>query len=194
MDTASLNPFLTTDSGFWGDLALKVLINVSPSVQWANKVAEPWLGLPYGVYLHGGRPRRSRTLTMATSPPEDSLWHRLQVLATLSSDQRCDAQPDSGFLSRLPLDVRMIIYDLVLGGSTIHVSAGDNHSRIYHFICKVPDRITQSQSHDRCHQLTTQRPSSNPREQYTQRLYIHYTAPTHSSLRKYIQRSASLHA
>jgi hypothetical protein len=168
MDTASLNPFLTTDPGFWGDLALKVLVNVSPSVQWANKVAEPWLGLPYGVYLHGGRPRRPRTLTMATTSPPDSLWYRLQVLAALASEQKCDEQPESGFLSRLPLDVRMIIYDLVLGGSTIHVSAGDNHSRIYHFICQVPDRITQSQIHGQCHQLTTQRPSSNPREQHTQ--------------------------
>jgi hypothetical protein len=168
MDTASLNPFLTTDPGFWGDLALKILLNVSPSNQWAHKVAEPWQGLPYGFYLHGGRPRRPRTLTIATTSPEDSLWHRLQVLAALSSDQRCNSQPESGFLSRLPLDVRMIIYDLVLGGSTIHVSAANNNSRIYHFICQAPDRITQSQSHDQCHQLTTQRPSSNPREQYSQ--------------------------
>ena len=168
MDTAFLNPFLTTDSGFWGDLALKVLVNVSPSVQWANKVADPWLGLPYGVYLHGGRPRRPRTLTMTPPSSDDSIWHRLQVLAALSSDQRCIDQPESGFLSKLPLDVRMIIYDLVLGGSTFHVSAGDNHSRIYHFTCQVPDRITQSQIHGQCHKLTTQRPSSSPREQHTQ--------------------------
>jgi hypothetical protein len=168
MDTASLNPFLTTDPGFWGDLALKVLVNVSPSVQWANKVAEPWQGLPYGIYLHGGRPRRPRTLTMATTCPQDSLWHRLQVLAALTSEQKCDHQPESGFLSRLPLDVRMIIYDLILGGSTIHVSAGNNHSRIYHFICQVPDRITQSQIHGQCHQLSVQRPPSNPREQNLQ--------------------------
>lgn len=168
MATASLNPFLTTDPGFWGDLALKVLVNVSPSVQWANKVAEPWLGLPYGVYLHGGRPRRQRTLTMATPSTEQSVWTRLQQLATLTSDQSCHDQPNSGFLSKLPLDVRMLIYDLVLGGSTIHVSAGDNHSRIYHFICQVPDRITQSQIHGQCHQLSIQRPSSAPREQYKQ--------------------------
>ena len=163
MATASLHPFLTTDSGFWGDLALKVLVNVSPSVQWANKVAEPWLGLPYGVYLHGGRPRRPRALTMATASPEQSAWYRLQLFAALSSGQTCDDQPNSGFLSKLPLDVRVMIYDLVLGGSTIHVSAGDNHSRIYHFICKVPQRITESQIHGQCHQLTTKRPSAAPR-------------------------------
>lgn len=104
------------------------------------------------------------------TPPssDDSIWQRLQVLAALSSEPKCIDQPESGFLSRLPLDVRMIIYDLVLGGSTIHVSAGDNHSRIYHFICKAPDRITQSQIHSQCHSLTTQRPSSNPREKHTQ--------------------------
>lgn len=167
MAVASLNPFLTTDTGFWGDLALKVLVNVSPSVQWANKVAEPWLGLPYGVYLHSGRPRRQRTLTMASAPSvDDSIWQRFQALAALGTEPRCEQQPDCGFLSKLPLDVRMIIYDLVLGGSTLHVSAGDNHSRIYHFICLVPDRITQSQIHGQCHQLSIHRPSSAPRENF----------------------------
>jgi hypothetical protein len=168
MATASIHPFLTTDTGFWGDLALKVLVNVSPSVQWANKVAEPWLGLPYGVYLHGGRPRRARALTMATASPEQSAWYRLQLFAALSSGQICNDQPNSGLLSKLPLDVRVMIYDLVLGGSTIHVSAGDNHSRIYHFICQVPQRITESQIHGQCHQLTTKRPTTSPREQHAQ--------------------------
>lgn len=168
MATTSLHAFLTTDAGFWGDLALKVLVNASPSVQWANKVAEPWLGLPYGVYLHGGRPRRQRTLTLAPPSANDSYWNRLQSLVVAPSDESRHDQPDCGFLSKLPLDVRMLIYELVVGGSTIHVSAGDNHSRIYHFICQVPDRITQSQIHGQCHQLTTKRPSSAPREHYAQ--------------------------
>lgn len=168
MATASLNSFLTTDTGFWGDLALKVLVNVSPSVQWANKVAEPWLGLPYGVYLHGGRPRRQRALTMQPDPAGDSIWNRLQMLAAPAPEQTCHDQPDCGLLTKLPLDVRMIIYELVLGGSTFHVSAGDNHSRIYHFICQVPGQITLSQVHGQCHQLTTKRPSSAPRIHYTQ--------------------------
>lgn len=97
---------------------------------------------------------------------DESLWRRLQILAALGSDQTRHEQSQCGFLSKLPLDVRMLIYDLVLGGSTIHVSAGDNHSRIYHFICRVPDRITQSQIHGQCLQLTNQRPSSAPRENY----------------------------
>ena len=166
--TASLSTFLTVDTGFWGDLALKVLVNVSPSVQWANKVAEPWLGLPFGVYLHSGRPRRQRRLTVVSA--DASVWNKLPLFAAPEPEleQRRYEQAGSAFLSKLPLDVRMIVYDMVLGGKTFHVSAGDNHSRIYHYICEVPDRITKSQIHGQCYQLTVKRPSSAPREDYSQ--------------------------
>jgi hypothetical protein len=164
----ALSTFLTADTGFWGDIALKVLVNVSPSVQWANKVAEPWLGLPFGVYLHSGRPRRQRRLTMDFSPTDSSMWRKLSVFASPEPEQsqwRYD-QPDSAFLSRLPLDVRMMIYEMVLGGMTFHVSAGDNHSRIYHLVCQAPEQITQSQNHGQCHQVTIKRPSSAQQEDF----------------------------
>lgn len=159
----ALTPYLTSDADFWGDLALKVLVNVSPSVQWANKMADPFLGLPFGAYIHGGRPRRQRRLTM-TAKSDDSLWSRLHLFSAEDIAGETYEQSQSSFLSKLPLDVRMIIYEMVLGNMTFHVSAGDNHSRIHHFVCRVPDRIAQSQAHGQCHDLTSKRPTSAPRE------------------------------
>ncbi|KAK6433691.1 hypothetical protein LTR95_010133, partial [Oleoguttula sp. CCFEE 5521] len=162
---ADLSTFLTADTGFWGDLALKVLVNASPSVQWANRIAEPWQGLPFGPYLHGGRPRRQRSLTVREGTGPISGWMSLAGLGTREVDMPIGyEQEDSPFFASLPLDIRMIIYDMVLGGMTFHVSAGDNHSRIFHLICQDPSRITQTQQHDRCHQSQLKRPSSAPRE------------------------------
>ncbi|OQO13365.1 hypothetical protein B0A48_01593 [Cryoendolithus antarcticus] len=162
---ADLSTFLTADTGFWGDLALKVLVNASPSVQWANRIAEPWQGLPFGPYLHGGRPRRQRSLTVREGIGMISGWMSLARLGTREVDIQIGyEQEDSPFFALLPFDVRMIIYDMVLGGMTFHVSAGDNHSRIFHLICQDPSRITQTQQHDRCHQSQLKRPSSAPRD------------------------------
>ena len=39
----------------------------------------------------------------------------LHLFSVNDAQQLCHDQADSGFLSKLPLDIRMIIYEMVLG-------------------------------------------------------------------------------
>ncbi|KAK4502260.1 hypothetical protein PRZ48_005685 [Zasmidium cellare] len=154
------------DLGFWGDLALRTWVNINPSTQWANRQIEPYRGLPFGIYLHSARPRRQRTLTGPLDPAQESLWHRVQVLSSLESEQRTDEQVDCSFLQKLPYDVRVIIYEMVLGGNTLHLEAANPKSRILHSVCKHPERIDNPGIHIDCSTQSGLRPSSAPREEY----------------------------
>lgn len=155
-------------SGFWGDLALRTWVNINPSTQWANRQIEPYRGLPFGTYLHSMRPRRQRTLTGPLDPSQESLWHRVQVLSSLESEQQTDGQLDCAFLTKLPYDIRLIIYEMVLGGNTLHLEAANPKSRILHSICKHPAQIDNASVHIDCSTQSTVRPSSAPREDYEQ--------------------------
>ncbi|KAM3416129.1 hypothetical protein BST61_g7738 [Cercospora zeina] len=138
------------DFGSWGDLALRAFVSVSPSPQWANRQIEPFLGLPFGTYLRVPPPTRPRRLTSPLDPLQDSFWHRLQVLAYLDSEQRSSEQEQSGFFSTLPYDVRIIIYEVLLGGQVFHCSAQNAKSRITHYVCNRPEHIEQEGSRHKC--------------------------------------------
>lgn len=161
-------PLNVFHSGFWGDLALRTWVNMNPSTQWANRQIEPYRGLPFGIYLHSARPRRQRTLTGPLDPSQESLWHRVQVLSTLEPEQRTEEQLDCGFLSKLPYDVRLIIYEMVLGRKVLHLQAQNQKSRILHYVCKHPERIDEHRIHQDCSEYSIKRPSSAPREEYPQ--------------------------
>ena len=151
-------PLNVFHSGFWGDLALRTWVNMNPSTQWANRQIEPYRGLPFGIYLHSARPRRQRTLTGPLDPSQESLWHRVQVLSTLEPEQRTDEQLNCGFLSKLPYDVRLIIYEMVLGRKVLHLQA-----QIY----RPPTTLsaTQFSSSQSCSaQPSPRRPASVPSE------------------------------
>ncbi|KAK0269971.1 hypothetical protein LTR35_014437 [Friedmanniomyces endolithicus] len=149
---------------YWGDSAINAFVNLTPSSPWAVKVAEQWKGLPFGKYLHQSPPRRQRTLTGPVDPSQHSLWHRLQIFSNVSTSQHTLEQTHSPFFSRLPLDIRIIIYELVLGGMVFHIESATPQSRIYHLICNRPLAIDEP--NHQCHELTTQRPSSAPRDDY----------------------------
>ncbi len=53
---------------------------------------------------------------------------------------------------------------MVLGGMVFHIESATPQSRIYHLICNRPHAINEP--NHQCHELTTQRPSSAPREDY----------------------------
>ena len=149
-----------------GDAALKAWVQFNPSVQWANKFVEPIRGLPFGTYLHAAPPKRQRTLTAPLDPIEASFWDRFQVFSAGEAEQRTLDQRESLFISKLPIDVRMIVYDLVLGGMVFHLDAQNMHSRILLYICRQPDAINDA--NHQCHALSSQRPSSAPRQEHQQ--------------------------
>jgi len=124
-------------------------------------------GLPFGSYLHTSAPRRQRALTGPLDSSQDSFWHKLQILSAVEPQQQTYLQEQCGFLSMLPLDIRLMIYDMVLGGNFFHVTTNDSKSRLLAHICKQTS--TQQSDHQKCFAVTSreQRPSSAPREDYS---------------------------
>ncbi|KAF2724800.1 hypothetical protein K431DRAFT_300674 [Polychaeton citri CBS 116435] len=150
--------YLTFFSGQWGQAAINLWVLLNPSVNWANKQAEAWRGLPFGPYLRASRPRRERSLTGPLDRSGASIWS--QILSSTEPEQQTNDQLQCSLLMRLPIDIRIMIYELVLGHRTFHLSAGDPHSRILHHVCKVPHRIDE-QIHGQCHDFSAGRPSSS---------------------------------
>lgn len=154
----------TKYSDYWGDLALQCWVNVNPSPQWANRQIEPYRGLPFGTYLHSARPRRQRTLTGPLEPSEESFWDRFKLLSW-ETEQRTEDQSNCGFLSRLPYDIRIMIYEMVLGGNVLHLSAQSPKSRIIHYTCNRPEEVDHEGANHTCSDSAAGRPSSAAREE-----------------------------
>ncbi|KAK5174268.1 uncharacterized protein LTR77_001348 [Saxophila tyrrhenica] len=135
----------------------------------ASRVWEPQQkGLPFGSQLHASPPRRQRTLTGPLDPSQETIWHRLQVMSSVEPEQRTHLQEQCNFLSMLPLDIRMIIYDTVLGGMVFHIGTEtDVRNRILTHICHHPETVGQG-DHQDCFAPTFRRPSSAPRDDYPQ--------------------------
>lgn len=145
---------------------MKAWVQFNPSVQWANKFVEPIRGLPFGAYLHATAPRRQRALTAPLHPVEGSIWNRLHVFSAAGPEQFTLEQRESLFFSRLPLDVRLMIYEMILGGMVFHLDAQNMHNRILLNICRQPERINDA--NHQCHAPSSPRPSSAPRGDYMQ--------------------------
>jgi hypothetical protein len=144
------------------EFALRTFVNLSPSPQWANQQIEPYLGLPFGTYLRAARPYRQRTLTgpLDPDPSQQTLWHRTRVLLALQSEQRTDDQTACAFFSMLPYDIRVIIYEMVLGAMVFHVSAPNPKSRLVHYVCNRPDVIEDEGANHACSNDMVGRPAS----------------------------------
>ena len=124
-------------------------------------------GLPFGSYLHTNSPRRQRALTGPLDPTQESFWHKLQVFSAVEPEQHTYLQEQCALLSMLPLDIRLIIYEMVLGGSFFHVTTNDSKSRILSHTCKRTSS-SRPDDHQACFSIppTERRPSSAPREDY----------------------------
>lgn len=133
----------------------------------AAKVWEPQKGLPFGSYLHANAPRRHRTLTGPLDHSQESFWHRIQVLSAVEPEQRTYLQDRCKFLLMLPLDVRLIIYDMVLGGMAFHIGSENHTKRMLATTCLQPSLIGLG-DHQDCLAPSSKRPSSAPREDYPQ--------------------------
>lgn len=108
-------------------------------------------------------------MTGPLDPTHDSFWHKLQVFSSIEPEQRTYLQDQCAFLSKLPLDVRVIVYEMVLGGNMFHVTASDRGERIFHHVCKQPNlpSVDDHQPYS-CFESPERRPSSAPREDYAQ--------------------------
>ncbi|KAK3113349.1 hypothetical protein LTR53_009437 [Teratosphaeriaceae sp. CCFEE 6253] len=150
--------------GTWGDSAISAFVNLTPSSPWAIKVAEQWKGLPFGKYIHQSPPRRRRALTGPINTSPDSGWPWLHLFASAEAAQPMHEQSESPFFAKLPLDIRMMIYELLLGGHIFHIESATPHSRIYHRACARPAAINEPDH--QCHDdpPASQRPPSAPRE------------------------------
>lgn len=69
----------------------------------------------------------------------------------------------------LPLDIRMVIYDMVLGGMSFHLGNPNESKggRILCYICKRPKSIDDD-NHQICFAPSDRRPSSAPREDHAE--------------------------
>ncbi len=133
----------------------------------ASKVWEPEKGLPFGSYLHSSPPRRQRTLT-GPSDTTSSFWQKLHILSGSEQTPQPYLQEQSAFLSVLPLDVRMIVYEMVLGGMLFHIGTEENiKNRMFTHICLRSDQSMEA-NHQDCFKPTIKRPSSAPRDDYPQ--------------------------
>nr|POE74556.1 hypothetical protein CFP56_37087 [Quercus suber] len=74
--------------------------------------------------------------------------------------QQTHEQNQCSFLSKLPLDIRLIIFEMLLGGSLFHLSAQNPKSRIVLHVCQHRDPI-DDRAHD-CHLITLRRPNEDP--------------------------------
>ncbi|KAF2860644.1 hypothetical protein K470DRAFT_246905 [Piedraia hortae CBS 480.64] len=145
---------------------MEAFVQLSPSPTWANRILAPYKGLPFHAYLHATPPRRQRTLTGPIDPAQGSLWQRFHLFSSVEPEQQFLEQEQCSFLSKLPLDVRLIIYEMVFGHQIFHLHAPDRRGRILFNPCSRPETI-ESPSHQ-CHSISTKRPSSAPREDYSQ--------------------------
>ncbi len=68
----------------------------------------------------------------------------------------------------LPLDVRMMIYETVLGNMAFHIGTPNNETsgRMLCYICQRPQGI-EDDNHQECLDPSRRRPSSAPREDYS---------------------------
>lgn len=116
--------------------------------------------------MHTTPPRRQRTLTGPLDPSHESIWHRFQLFSGVESERHTYEQNNSAFFSKLPLDIRLLIYELVLGGMLLHISAANRRSRIFFETCQRPEAINEPKH--QCNEVTIQRPTSAPRDDYAQ--------------------------
>lgn len=128
-------------------------------------------GLPFGALLHVTPPRRPRALTgplgKKAQPP--GFWQKMTGFSNADIEQYTASQKQCALLTVLPLDIRMMIYDLVLGGMYFHIGTShiDSSGRMLCFICQRP-RGTADDDHQECLAPSGHRPSSAPREDYAQ--------------------------
>lgn len=72
---------------------------------------------------HGAPPRRKSTLSLNEMPDAEV-------------DARTHAQGQSAFFARLPLEVRKMVYEFVMGAETVHLTLGAKR-RFGHFVCET---------------------------------------------------------
>lgn len=79
------------------------------------------------VFLSPGRHGRRRNLSHEIVLPTMPTPRRraLSISGDLQEDQKTLAQPRSALLSKLPLEIRRMIYKMALGEQTIHTSVLD---------------------------------------------------------------------
>lgn len=79
------------------------------------------------VFLSPGRHGRRRNLSHEIVLPTMPTPRRraLSMSGDLQEDQKTLAQPRSALLSKLPLEIRRMIYEMALGEQTIHASVLD---------------------------------------------------------------------
>lgn len=85
--------------------------------------------------LGGGkaRPRQSQRTISITSQPDPII------------DARTHAQGQSVFFARLPLELRTLVYEYVMGAETIHLTMASK-KKIGHFLCEEAVQASSSSS------------------------------------------------
>jgi hypothetical protein len=111
----------------------------------------PFENLPIAASLRAApRPRpRARKRALTLPLPSLSAFDPLSWLL-LKQPVTADQTP-SAFLTKLPRDVRTIIYEVVLGGKGFHLSCGHDNSPPDCFICHRRTLLFGSNGHSSCH-------------------------------------------
>ena len=164
----------------WYEIALfSVLIALGNARAWIQRTAlwrfyrahlAPLDGLEDATTLRRarlprpGRPARNRALTLPLPPPSRlelsfhgvmtafEPWSWVPAMQTQKQRGVTADQAGSGLLTRLPQDVRIAIFELVLGGRGFHMSCGSTRGHIDCFgICGADTLMLETGGHGDCH-------------------------------------------
>lgn len=89
--------------------------------QWFAEVTESYRGLPFGHQLRNFHRREQRPIHLATVERAVCSLDAGHGRCGMDADNAVNEQPDCAFLSRLPFDVREIIYLDVMGRRSLYI-------------------------------------------------------------------------
>ncbi|KAF2475149.1 uncharacterized protein BDR25DRAFT_100282 [Lindgomyces ingoldianus] len=118
------------------------LLNCLPSMRWVPHDIPATASTSQAQ--SSSRTHRSRFSRKATKDHESSiappLHHRKSTLSITSVpdpelDARTHVQAQSPFFKKLPIEIRMMVYELVMGEEVVHLTLGSK-GRLGHFVCE----------------------------------------------------------
>lgn len=114
---------------------MRKLTTLLPSMRWIPHDIEP----PSSSKKPKDRPKRSLLSRKPSEPNHGALKRRKSVISLTSVvdeelDARTHVQGQSAFFAVLPLEIRKMVYEYVVGAETVHLLFAKK--RFGHFVCR----------------------------------------------------------
>lgn len=118
------------------------LLTLLPSIRWVpHDIPQPDSG---SKSKPRARPHRTLLSRKPSTPDHGAPRRRKSALSLASAaDEEVDArtapQTQSAFFARLPLEIRTMVYEYVMGAETVHLTLGAKR-RFGHFVCAAGEQ------------------------------------------------------